>query len=256
MVSAKQMRRNQLDGHPVPWTLGLIHQTSSSFPSVLDSDSRLKSLEEPTAEADQVRWHRSPWDKVVNSSSKIIQLLFPTLAPIIAQNENRNVVFEWLADHASLIVHVGIRRNRVDNKEGWWYPSSSSSSTAAAVSQSDTTSISSTVSKLMSLSQWHMKSSRVFPPLKVINIIWFRVEIATTTPPFSRKSFTALSFQWCSAPKFPKSDPPILVLARAHFLLQHGEFVLPPHHVFYSNSDRIIMWCKTGRWSMLQAPIF
>ncbi|KAL7472266.1 hypothetical protein ACHAXS_012592 [Conticribra weissflogii] len=54
----------------------------------------------------------------------------------------------------------------------------------------------------------------------------------------------------------PKSDPPALVLARTRFLLEQGEDVLPPYHIINSNSECIAVWCKTGRWSTLQAAIF
>ncbi|GAX27096.1 hypothetical protein FisN_13Lh360 [Fistulifera solaris] len=53
----------------------------------------------------------------------------------------------------------------------------------------------------------------------------------------------------------PQSDPPEIVLERAHFLLEHMN-VLPPYHVFYSNSECIAVWCKTGRWSTLQTAVF
>lgn len=56
--------------------------------------------------------------------------------------------------------------------------------------------------------------------------------------------------------KLPKSDPPKLVLARAYFLLKHGEAVLPPYHAFHSNSECIAVFCKTGVWSTLQAAVF
>ena len=56
--------------------------------------------------------------------------------------------------------------------------------------------------------------------------------------------------------KLPKADPPKVVLARARFLLEHGESVLPPYHVFASNSECIAVWCMTGRWSTLQASVF
>lgn len=54
----------------------------------------------------------------------------------------------------------------------------------------------------------------------------------------------------------PKSDPKKIVLARAHFLLEYGEEILPPYHVFYSNSECIAVWCKTGRWSTLQTAVY
>ena len=32
--------------------------------------------------------------------------------------------------------------------------------------------------------------------------------------------------------------------------------VLPPYHLFYANSECIAVWCKTGRFSTLQASFF
>ncbi|KAL3815948.1 hypothetical protein ACHAXA_003569 [Cyclostephanos tholiformis] len=55
--------------------------------------------------------------------------------------------------------------------------------------------------------------------------------------------------------ELPKSDSARLVLARTHFVLEHEE-ELPPYHVFYSNSECIAVWCKTGRWSTLQAAVY
>lgn len=57
-------------------------------------------------------------------------------------------------------------------------------------------------------------------------------------------------------PPLPKSDPKVIVLARANFLLEFGEAILPPYHAFYSNSECIAVWCKTGRWSTLQTAVF
>jgi hypothetical protein len=59
-----------------------------------------------------------------------------------------------------------------------------------------------------------------------------------------------------STPDLPRSDPPILVLARTRFLLDQGEDFLPPYHIVNSNSECIAVWCKTGRWSTLQASVF
>ena len=96
--------------------------------------------------------------------------------------------------------------------------------------------------------------------------------------------------------RLPKADPPMLVLARLRFLLEYGEepfpplppndednddnntennnymkrskkkssrttnttttLLLPPHHLLYANSECIAVFCKTGRWSTLQASIF
>lgn len=53
----------------------------------------------------------------------------------------------------------------------------------------------------------------------------------------------------------PKSDSAKIVLARTHFILEN-EDLLPPYHVFYSNSECIAVWCKTGRWSTLQAAVY
>ena len=54
----------------------------------------------------------------------------------------------------------------------------------------------------------------------------------------------------------PTSDPTKIVLARCHYLLEVGEKVLPPYHVFFSNSECIAVWCKTGRWSTFQTAVF
>ncbi len=32
--------------------------------------------------------------------------------------------------------------------------------------------------------------------------------------------------------------------------------MLPPYHVFFSNSECIAVWCKTGRWSTLQTAVY
>lgn len=59
-----------------------------------------------------------------------------------------------------------------------------------------------------------------------------------------------------SVEDLPRSDPPVLVLARTRFILEHGENILPPYHIINSNSECIAVWCKTGRWSTLQASVF
>lgn len=56
-------------------------------------------------------------------------------------------------------------------------------------------------------------------------------------------------------PQLPSSDPTTMVLSRVRYLL-HDPSILPPHNIFYSNSECIAVWCKTGRWSTLQASIF
>lgn len=58
-------------------------------------------------------------------------------------------------------------------------------------------------------------------------------------------------------PSLPKSDPPAIVLSRVRFLLSDvGRNALPPHHLLYSNSECIAVWCKTGRYSTIQSQIF
>lgn len=52
-----------------------------------------------------------------------------------------------------------------------------------------------------------------------------------------------------------KSDPATIVLARVRHLLHYPD-ILPPHHVFFANSECIAVWCKTGRWSTLQASVY
>jgi len=52
-----------------------------------------------------------------------------------------------------------------------------------------------------------------------------------------------------------KSDPPFLVLARARYIMMNPD-ILPSHHVIFSNSECIAVWCKTGRWSTFQASFF
>mmetsp|Transcript_53103 Transcript_53103/g.128921 ORF Transcript_53103/g.128921 Transcript_53103/m.128921 type:complete len:798 (+) Transcript_53103:182-2575(+) len=53
----------------------------------------------------------------------------------------------------------------------------------------------------------------------------------------------------------PTSDPVEIVLARANFCLENMD-LLPPYHVFFSNSECIAVWCKTGRWSTLQTAVW
>mmetsp|Transcript_32998 Transcript_32998/g.72376 ORF Transcript_32998/g.72376 Transcript_32998/m.72376 type:complete len:462 (+) Transcript_32998:175-1560(+) len=66
-------------------------------------------------------------------------------------------------------------------------------------------------------------------------------------------------------PSLPKSDPKGIVIARVRYLLQHESIgkdgkhcnsVLPPYHLFYANSECLAVFCKTGRFSTLQAAIF
>ena len=59
----------------------------------------------------------------------------------------------------------------------------------------------------------------------------------------------------------PKSDPITIVLARVNFIMSQQDLPdkmssLPPYHIFYSNSECLAVWCKTGKFSTLQASIF
>jgi len=61
--------------------------------------------------------------------------------------------------------------------------------------------------------------------------------------------------------KLPKSDPRQIVLARTKYILAQqdlpqSESTLPPYHVLYSNSECLAVWCKTGKFSTLQAAVF
>jgi hypothetical protein len=48
------------------------------------------------------------------------------------------------------------------------------------------------------------------------------------------------------------SDAVGLVLARVNYILRNPE-VLPDYHVVNANCECVAVWCKTGRWSTLQA---
>lgn len=52
-----------------------------------------------------------------------------------------------------------------------------------------------------------------------------------------------------------KSDPVGLVLARVNFIIRHPD-LLPNYHVVHANCECVAFWCKTGRWSTLQASSF
>jgi len=63
------------------------------------------------------------------------------------------------------------------------------------------------------------------------------------------------------SPKLPQSDPRKIVLARTQYILSQlerpeSEQTIPPYHVFYSNSECLAVWCKTGKFSTLQAAVF
>lgn len=49
-----------------------------------------------------------------------------------------------------------------------------------------------------------------------------------------------------------KSDSVGLVLARVSFILQNPQ-LLPDYHVVQANCECVAFWCKTGKWSTLQA---
>lgn len=52
-----------------------------------------------------------------------------------------------------------------------------------------------------------------------------------------------------------RSDPTTIVLARVRYLISNPH-VLPAHNIFYSNSECIAVWCKTGVWSTFQASVY
>ena len=52
-----------------------------------------------------------------------------------------------------------------------------------------------------------------------------------------------------------KSDAIGLVLARVNFIIRSPE-VLPDYHVVNANCECVAFWCKTGKWSTLQASSF
>jgi hypothetical protein len=52
-----------------------------------------------------------------------------------------------------------------------------------------------------------------------------------------------------------KSDSTGLVLARVNFIIQYPE-LLPDYHLVYANCECVAFWCKTGKWSTLQASSF
>mmetsp|Transcript_27245 Transcript_27245/g.56777 ORF Transcript_27245/g.56777 Transcript_27245/m.56777 type:complete len:756 (+) Transcript_27245:143-2410(+) len=69
------------------------------------------------------------------------------------------------------------------------------------------------------------------------------------------QSVFSIDHQSGAKSELPKSDSAKLVLARTHFILEN-EDLLPPYHVFHSNSECIAVWCKTGRWSTLQTAVY
>ena len=56
-------------------------------------------------------------------------------------------------------------------------------------------------------------------------------------------------------PILSRADPDNIVLARVRFLVSKPH-VLPPHNIFFSNSECIAVWCKTGVWSTFQASFY
>ncbi|KAL7540860.1 hypothetical protein ACHAXR_010442 [Thalassiosira sp. AJA248-18] len=81
-------------------------------------------------------------------------------------------------------------------------------------------------------------------------------EQTKTSPGENGEAVTDSEKQPNSSDPLPRSDPPVLVLARTRFILERGENILPPYHIINSNSECIAVWCKTGRWSTLQASVF
>ena len=86
---------------------------------------------------------------------------------------------------------------------------------------------------------------------------WFQRSPRRKTPTKQKDGQSVFSIDQLEGQKndLPKSDSAKLVLSRTHFILEN-EHLLPPYHVFYSNSECIAVWAKTGRWSTLQAAVY
>ncbi|KAL7500528.1 hypothetical protein ACHAWT_008349 [Skeletonema menzelii] len=86
---------------------------------------------------------------------------------------------------------------------------------------------------------------------------WFQRSPRRKTPAKQKDEQSVFSIDQLEGQKneLPKSDSAKLVLSRTHFILEN-EHLLPPYHVFYSNSECIAVWAKTGRWSTLQAAVY
>lgn len=76
---------------------------------------------------------------------------------------------------------------------------------------------------------------------------WYKVEYQA--PWWKRSVFRAGTCTGSS------SDAVGLVLARVNYILQHPD-ELPDYHVVNANCECVAVWCKTGRWSTLQASSF
>lgn len=64
--------------------------------------------------------------------------------------------------------------------------------------------------------------------------------------------FWKRSFSWSGTSTSTSSDPPALVLARVHFLLDNPRLI-PRYDSIYSNCECVALWCKTGTWCTVQA---
>ena len=51
----------------------------------------------------------------------------------------------------------------------------------------------------------------------------------------------------------PKKTKPVdQILARVHFLVQHGMDMVPNYHLLWSNCETVAVWCMTGEWQTRQ----
>jgi hypothetical protein len=77
----------------------------------------------------------------------------------------------------------------------------------------------------------------------------------SSSPKKNNDASTSKKQEESKVPMLPDSDPTYLVLSRVRYILTNPK-ELPPHHIIFSNSECIAVYCKTGRWSTLQASIF
>lgn len=82
-------------------------------------------------------------------------------------------------------------------------------------------------------------------------------------------NFVARTFYRSGTCTNVKPDFPELILSRVRFLLEYSSYdkegvsdniylndIIPPFHIFKSNSECCAVWCTTGRWHNLQASSF
>jgi Uncharacterized relative of glutathione S-transferase, MAPEG superfamily len=107
-------------------------------------------------------------------------------------------------------------------------------------------------------------SNRSIRPIQSMNNLFKKISFAKKTAPDEYDAIPDSLEQKNknrNAPKLPKSDPRTIVLARVKFILAEqekaeNESSLPKYHILYSNSECLAVWCKTGKFSTLQAAVF